>query len=1153
MPSTYTLNNGIELIGTGEQSGTWGDTTNTNLELLDTALDGQVTVTLASAGTSGSPNDLPISDGAASDGRNRMVIFDDGADLGATAYVQLTPNDAEKIIYVRNDLSGSRSIILFQGTYSASNDYEVPAGTTAVVYFDGAGSGAVAANVFNNAYFDSLRLGSVSVTAILDEDDMSSDSATSLATQQSIKAYVDTQVGANNELSEVLANGNTTGGTDIAVSTGDDITFADSSKAIFGAGNDIQVYHDATNSYLQNYTGNLYVQNYSDDKQIQIATDNGSGGLAAYFLANGNDGSVTLYNYGNAKLATTSSGVDITGTAVTDGLTSSGVLSVDGTVTGNIASFINDGNSTNAKGIKIQGGTDNGFGENYKIEFFDGDGTASGRISTNTGSINIEAAPVTINEAGSDLDFRVESDSNDNMLFVDAGANHVNIGGSTDLGGVLNVNGNLSLAGNSGGNRYVALLGETSTYTGTLMLQAGGGSSGFGGAISMYGHSHASYPGMVFIGSSSGSGGKVVIGTTGNAYADSSQQITAYTDDSEVVINEASKNLDFRVETNNSSATLFVDGQYDGVGIHTTTPISYANAQAVLFIEDNTNPAIALSDTGQAKDWYMVAQGTGLNFNYADGSNTSSASNVTSVMSLYNDANGVVFNEGGLDRDFRVESDGLSHMFAIDAELNTVFIGENDPYEYSGLQIKSNNKWLSVRSNVGNGGVFAQPPVPSNGSGLALGWNGSNGVGEGNIVGAHDSGLGGGLRFHDYDSGTGTYTEMLRLTDTETLFNESGADMDFRVESEGLSHALFVDAANNGVGIGSSSTLSNGLMIRSTTSSTNSIDQKLYLTARSSGTTTTGFGPGITFAGDRNGDGQIQAMAKINAIAEVNSGTTLSSGLQFMSASAGVTAEAMRINRDGAVAINSTGYVKTSNPQHMTIGSGTNANSAGLDIVRGEALGGGTGPIIKMFHGPDSGTQAEIRLASLNGDLLLSADHQNVTSGSEIYFYIDGSRKVLLNGSGEFVFDNSGSGLQFNGRSSTFDDYEEGTWTPRCAVEGQGNMTLGDPKGYYVKVGNVVTAVMNTGTISSVPNPSSTRAWEIRDFPFTTKQTPSIVQTAAVRITNLNANADNGYQCFLYSNDNYGRVEVRTATSGQNSSLFADGANLQITYTYITN
>jgi hypothetical protein len=227
MPSTYTLNNGIELIGTGEQSGTWGDTTNTNLGLLDAALDGQVTITLAAAGSSGSPNALPITDGTTSNGRNRMVVFADGGDLGATAYVQLTPNDAEKIIYIRNSLSGSRSVILFQGTYNASNDYEVPAGTTAVVYFDGAGAGAVAANVFNNAYFDGLRLGSVSVTAILDEDNMASDSATALATQQSIKAYVDSQVGTVDTLAEILAIGNTTGATDIAVDSAQKVQFRD--------------------------------------------------------------------------------------------------------------------------------------------------------------------------------------------------------------------------------------------------------------------------------------------------------------------------------------------------------------------------------------------------------------------------------------------------------------------------------------------------------------------------------------------------------------------------------------------------------------------------------------------------------------------------------------------------------------------------------------------------------------------------------------------------------------------------------------------------------------------------------------------------------------------------------------------------------------
>ena len=301
MPSTYTLNNGIELIGTGEQSGTWGDTTNTNLGLLDAALDGQVTVALASAGSSGSPNSLPITDGTASNGRNRMVVFSDSGDLGATAYVQLTPNDAEKIIYIRNSLSGSRSVILFQGTYNASNDYEVPAGTTAVVYFDGAGAGAVAANVFNNAHFDALNVvgaasigslviagtavtataaelnildgvtataaelnlldgsiagtvvnskaviygaagqveattvefdnlsgtGAVSVTNILDEDNMASDSATALATQQSIKAYVDAQVGTVDTLAEILAIGNTTGATDIAVDSAQKVQFRD--------------------------------------------------------------------------------------------------------------------------------------------------------------------------------------------------------------------------------------------------------------------------------------------------------------------------------------------------------------------------------------------------------------------------------------------------------------------------------------------------------------------------------------------------------------------------------------------------------------------------------------------------------------------------------------------------------------------------------------------------------------------------------------------------------------------------------------------------------------------------------------------------------------------------------------------------------------
>jgi hypothetical protein len=327
MPSTYTTNNGIELIGTGEQSGTWGDTTNTNLELLDASLDGQVTITLSSAGTSGSPNDLPVTNGTASNGRNRMVIFNDGSDLGATAYVQLTPNDSEKIMFIRNALSGSRDIIVFQGTYNASNDYVVPNGTTAVVYFDGAGTGAVAANVFNNAAFDALQLGTsdVSVNKILDQDDMSGNDASALATQQSIKAYVDSQVGTVDTLAEILANGNATGGTDIAVGTGDDITFADSSKAIFGAGSDLQIYHDSADSIiLDNGTGNLKIQ--ADDLVLKSAD-----GVKEY-LKGTNGGSVRIRYNNSTKLETTSSGIDVTGTVTADALTvDTNTLHVDAT------------------------------------------------------------------------------------------------------------------------------------------------------------------------------------------------------------------------------------------------------------------------------------------------------------------------------------------------------------------------------------------------------------------------------------------------------------------------------------------------------------------------------------------------------------------------------------------------------------------------------------------------------------------------------------------------------------------------------------------------------------------------------------------------------------------------------------------------------
>ena len=75
------------------------------------------------------------------------------------------------------------------------------------------------------------------------------------------------------------------------------------------------------------------------------------------------------------------------------------------------------------------------------------------------------------------------------------------------------------------------------------------------------------------------------------------------------------------------------------VGINTSNPTSYANSQAALVIQDTSSPAIVWSDTGQARDWFAVAQGSGLYFNYADGGGSGSASNVTDVLVLDNSGN----------------------------------------------------------------------------------------------------------------------------------------------------------------------------------------------------------------------------------------------------------------------------------------------------------------------------------------------------------------------------------------------------------------------------------------------------------------------------------------------------------------------------------
>jgi len=67
------------------------------------------------------------------------------------------------------------------------------------------------------------------------------------------------------------------------------LMFLDSVKAQFGDSNDIEIYHNGTNSYIDNDTGHLYISNNADDSDILFQTDDGSGGTTTYFKVDGSD------------------------------------------------------------------------------------------------------------------------------------------------------------------------------------------------------------------------------------------------------------------------------------------------------------------------------------------------------------------------------------------------------------------------------------------------------------------------------------------------------------------------------------------------------------------------------------------------------------------------------------------------------------------------------------------------------------------------------------------------------------------------------------------------------------------------------------------------------------------------------------------------
>ena len=136
MASTYDNNLRLNEMGTGDQSGTWGSVTNTNLELIAEAFSYQTEATFDSDGD----KTATIGDGVSDKYRAMYIKVTSTTSLSTTRTLNIAPNTVSKMFIIENATTGGQSISISQGSGASVT---IANGATKIVITDGLGSGAV--------------------------------------------------------------------------------------------------------------------------------------------------------------------------------------------------------------------------------------------------------------------------------------------------------------------------------------------------------------------------------------------------------------------------------------------------------------------------------------------------------------------------------------------------------------------------------------------------------------------------------------------------------------------------------------------------------------------------------------------------------------------------------------------------------------------------------------------------------------------------------------------------------------------------------------------------------------------------------------------------------------------------------------------------
>ena len=816
MASTYENDLRLEEMATGENSGSWGTKTNTNLELIADAFS-YGTETIANADTT-----ITIADGAADAARSLALKINSSEDLTTTRVVTLAPNTTSKVWIIENNTSGGQTLTISAGS---GTNITLENGRTKIIATDGIGAGSNVVELTQDIAIadlfvdDDLTVG----------DDIIMDSDGGIL---KIGADADLQVTHSGSAGTIT---NATGDLSLDVA-GDIILDADGADVKFrdgGAG-----FFTIRNSSLDAV---LKVEQSNED--LIIRGNDGGSEIDALTL-DMSDAGRAIFNDGLLSNNTN----DIRKAQITSQYDTSSFLRLHPSATTDSGGYTNMffGTSTdNNYGVAIGGvRTGSDSTPSFRIRTHNDSITGVDVLTINNSGVSTFRSGATFNENGDDADFRVESDNNANMLFVDAGGDHVNVGTSTDLGGILNVSGSihpiLHVQSSSDGTMAKFVCTDTDANVGPVLELYRNSTSPADndliGAITFFGQNSAGsnieYAKMrtQMLDVTSGTEDARFVIQTRVAGAGRERLMMT---DGETNFNDDGYNLDFRVESDGNANMLFLDASANKVGIGSSS-FNYGTALTVHGNEDAGTPSsVFLRNSGTSggsgnriECGYVTGYGAAIRFSgnpssyrmygtyferiTGDGPTyaTSGEFGTTGIFKTYE---GVVHNENGGDKDFRVESDSSAHMLFVDAGTDqllingssgsgVVNINKTSHGQAIGLNIvdtESGNGTETLLNLTNNSDQDVQFKVSQVGATIKSAYIGPSTNTQMN-----------------FSVQVGNLNRDLYLDSGSLVVNQDDRDYDFRVESVNQPQALWVDAENDVVKIGGSGELNPSMVLQ---------------------------------------------------------------------------------------------------------------------------------------------------------------------------------------------------------------------------------------------------------------------------------------------------------------------------------------------------